>query len=400
MAAGARANPDLVPGVWLDITPKSAQVSIPDNVFLQGLAVDPSQPTTLYLGVCAFDLSKPVGLYKSTDAGSTWKRVGHLDEPLHVAVDPRDSKHLYAVDGVRGNTQGFWISNDGGETWTQPAGFVAASGSPVGTRDLYSLATEPGNFDHVLVSYHSPWAGGDNAGILESADGGLTWARRDPPAASAGGYGMAVFFLHLPQHTLGDSKTWLFTAQQGGFFRTTDGGATWAQVYGHPMTHGGNQIYCSKTGVLYSGGYQYPARSTDNGKTWTQVKTGLDYSWYMGVSGDGENIYVGNTGPDRPFFVSRETDGLTWTPYRGGAQKFATQPFEMAYDSANGILYSANWGGLYALKVDRADSVRKIAPAARRGARLVPGNRDIQVEDGSGRRHTLPGKRLPGVGTE
>jgi hypothetical protein len=43
---------------------------------------------------------------------------------------------------------------------------------------------------------------------------------------------------------------------------------------------------------------------------------------------------------------------MTWTPYNGGAQKFTDGPFEMAFDAANGILYSANWGnGILALKV-------------------------------------------------
>lgn len=397
MPPALRANPVLPPGTWVDITPKAAQVNTAENVFLQGMAIDPSNPSTLYLGVCAFDISKPVGLYKTTDGGSNWRRVGHLDEPVHVVVDPKNSNHLYAVDGVRGNTMGFWISNDGGETWTKPAGFTAATASPVGTQDLYSIATEPGDFNHILVSFHSPWSTGNNAGVLESLDGGLNWAVRNPPPGSAGGYGMAIFFLYFPQHNMGNDKTWLFTAQQGGFFRTVDGGVTWSQVYNNPMTHGGNQIYCSKTGVLYSGGYQYPARSTDNGLTWTQVKTGLDYSWYMGVSGDGEKIYVGGTGENRPFFVSPETDGLTWTQYQGGTQKFSTQPFEMFYDSTNGIMYSSNWGGLYALKVVKGgNAVRPGKPSILpRKAHVVRTRSGIEVESSTGLRYTLPGRWLP-----
>ncbi|MEO7424606.1 MAG: hypothetical protein ABI036_05420 [Fibrobacteria bacterium] len=395
-AAPARANPALTPGVWKNITPSSAQVDRDSNIFCQGMAIDPSHPSTLYLGICAFDVAKPVGLYKSIDAGSTWRRVGNLDEPVHVVVDPKNSNHLYCVDGVRGNTIGFWISNDGGETWTKPAGFLAATANPVGTQDLYSIATDPGDFNHVLVSFHSPWSGMNNAGVLESKDGGMSWMAHNPPAGSLGGYGMAIFFLDYPQHGMGDAKTWLFTAQAGGFFRTSDGGASWSQVFDKQMTHGGNQIYCSKTGVLYSGGYQYPARSTDNGLTWTQIKTGLDYSWYMGVSGDGVNLYIGNTGTHRPIFVSPESDGLTWTAYQGGAQTFDSEPFEMFYDSANGIMYSANWEGLYALKVISAgNAVLPRIPARQgRNPRLVPSRNGMQVEAASGARFTLPGRKV------
>lgn len=398
-ARPALARPTLAPGVWTDITPAAPKVDPAANVFCQGMALDPSNPDVIYLCVCAFDVAKPVGLYKSVDGGSTWARVGALDEPVHVAVDPKDPLHLYAVDGVRGNTLGFWVSRDGGKTWDKPAGFVQASADPVGTQDLYSLATEPGNFDHVLISYHSPWKTGNNAGVLESPDGGATWTARNPPAGSAGGYGMAVFFLDYPQYGFGNAKTWLFTAQQGGFFRTTDGGATWSQVYNLQMTHGGNQIYCSVDGVLYSGGYQYPARSLDGGKSWAQVKTGLDYSWYIGIIGDGKTLYTAGSGTDRPFFSSPESDGETWTAYRGGAQTFSTQPFEMAYDSTNGIVYSSSWGGLYAMKVPPPGSGIRVPGGAAARARkpgLLPWEGGVAATRGTPARYSLRGRRLPG----
>jgi hypothetical protein len=43
---------------------------------------------------------------------------------------------------------------------------------------------------------------------------------------------------------------------------------------------------------------------------------------------------------------------MRWTNYGGGAQKFTSGPFEMAFDAANGIMYSASWGeGVLALRV-------------------------------------------------
>ena len=214
---------------------------------------------------------------------------------------------------------------------------------------------------------------------------------------------MAVFFLDYPAYGIGDARTWLFTAQQGGFFRTTDAGASWSQVYDNPMTHGGNQIYCSRTGVLYSGGYQYPTRSTDGGKTWAQVKTGLDYSWYIGITGDGKTLYTAGTGEGRPFFVSPEADGENWAPYRKGAQTFsANQPFEMFCDTLNGIIYSANWGGLYALKTSPEDAaVRPRAlggPGTRNAeASLRPWRSGILARDRKGNLYSVPGRQVTGM---
>jgi hypothetical protein len=115
----------------------------------------------------------------------------------------------------------------------------------------------------------------------------------------------------------------------------------------------------------------------------------------MGVAGDGENIYVGNNGP-APMYVSPETDGTTWTKYRGGAQSFSSQPFEMHYDSANGIMYSANWDGLYALKVVKGgNAVRPARPSARNaGSRLVPASGELLIEAAPGKRYTLRGRRV------
>jgi hypothetical protein len=190
---------------------------------------------------------------------------------------------------------------------------------------------------------------------LESKDGGESWIAHDPPASLKGGYGMAVFFLFDPAKKIGNKDTWLFTAQEGGFFRTTDGGETWANVYKNSMTHGGNQLYRASDGTLYSGGYQFPARSTDNGANWEQLKSGLTYSWYMGIIGDGKNIYTGSTNKNQPFFVSPEADGKTWKAFN--SQTFSAAPFEMALDPVNRILYSASWEeGLLAVKLPEAAS--------------------------------------------
>jgi photosystem II stability/assembly factor-like uncharacterized protein len=349
LGARATAGPVLTPGVWANITPVAMTPT--NNVFCQGMAVDPANPSTLYLCVFAYTPSLG-GLYKTTNGGSNWAKVGQLDEPIHITVDPRNSNHLYCVDGVRGSTEGFWVSNDAGNTWTMPQGFQTTTNTAAGNSDLYSLAVDPTDFNHVLVSYHYPWKDTNNAGVLESKDGGTSWIVHQPPAGSLGGYGMDVFFLYNPATHQGDANTWLFTAQAGGFFRTTDAGANWTLVNPNQMTHGGDQLYRTSSGVLYAGGYQYPYRSTDNGVSWQQISNrGLPYSWYMGICGDGTNLFTSPSASGQPFYVSPENNGLAWTAYNGGAQTFSSEPFEMAYDSTNHIMYSASWGaGLLALR--------------------------------------------------
>ena len=362
------SGPDLVPGVWTDISPKGltfSKVTGDGTSFGQGLAMDPGNPDILYLGTANFD---PVndGVYKSLDAGSTWTRMGHLDEPLRVRVDPGNPLHLYAGDGVRGSSLGFWVSHDGGNSWAKPAGWTAtATSRKYFIDDVYDVAVDPRDFRHILVSSHSPWNfGGDpvaghSAGILESRDGGDSWTVHLPD--TGWGYGHNIWFLK-------DASTWLLGTQGDGYWKTSDAGGNWKQVTKMNMAHGGGQIYYAKTGVLYSGGWDGIMRSTDDGETWSQVGP---VRFCTAVYGDGNFLYAHQAyaGGDAPFFRSPESDGITWTAYAKGGI-WGNGPFEMVFDARRGILYSSNWAdGLLALKVEGANGIRGKSPGADRGAR-------------------------------
>jgi hypothetical protein len=287
------------------------------------------------------------GLFKSTNGGASWTLLPMLDGPLHVKVDPRNPQHLYAADDVRGNYIGFWISNDGGQTWTQPDGFKTAA-TAVDNNHAYYIDTDPTNFDHILLSFHGYWNGdGSQSGFLESTDGGMTWDIHPPAPGWMGGDGKAIFFLFNPALGLGDSHTFLCATQEGGHWRTTDGGATWTQATDVSTDHGGNQFYYTRSGVLYGGGTPGVIRSKDNGASWTVVSPG--YAAYLSVIGDGVNLYAGNHAGGS-FVTAEESDDTTWTDF--DSQMFKEGPFEMAFDSANGIIYSSNIsGGTWALKV-------------------------------------------------
>ena len=286
-----------------------------------------------------------------------------MDSPVEVRIDPADAQHLYVVQGVRGATQGFWVSHDGGNTWAQPPGFIAAA-KQIGTADVTTLTVDPSDFKHMLVGSHSWWKGLQNGGILETKDGGETFTLHQPVTSWAGG-SMGIQFLYDPCQGIGDSNTWLVSTDgPGAFWRTTDAGANWTHLDGSLNgLHGQASLYYAKTGVVYSGASQYPIRSKDNGVTWEKLST-LSYASYMGIMGDGNSIYTlkscacgGGALPspgagDQPYATSPETDGLTWTAYKGGAQKFGNGPLAMAFDPVNRIMYSANWQwGIWALKV-------------------------------------------------
>ncbi len=119
---------------------------------VNGIAVDPVTPTTVYVAM-------NFGLFKSTDGGLTFTFYRVIDSPFLTntfAIDPTTPSTVYA-----GSDGGFLKSTDGGLTWTYRA------------RGLI------GNVHTLVVSLSSPstlYAGTDN-GVLKSTDGGDSWTR-------------------------------------------------------------------------------------------------------------------------------------------------------------------------------------------------------------------------------
>jgi hypothetical protein len=156
------------------------------------LAVDPNHPNTIYAGTSSFalldqslprdrDEAQSRGILKSTDGGASWILLGSgiptgnegnaasffLGRNINtIIVDPADSNVLYLAAG-RGddpNFGGAFRSTDGGLNWTHGNGtfnmwvesLVLDTSSPPGARVLYAGAWEQG--------------------VLQSTDGGQSWA--------------------------------------------------------------------------------------------------------------------------------------------------------------------------------------------------------------------------------
>jgi len=357
--------PKLTPGVWTPINPAAVsfgqhgQGGRDQDVFTQGMTIDPCNPGTLYLAACTNPVTGNApavpGLYRSTNAGTTWTKLGPFDGPIHVRIDPKDHLHMYVVQGVRGATAGFWVSTDGGKTFKSPDGFTSKANNSVGgwTNDGYDVAGDPTDFNHVLMTFHSPFEFSSSSGVLESKDGGNTWIRHYPISSALAGAGWGIWFLYNPALGIGNSSTWLLGTQGGGYWRTTDAGTSWTKVTDHSMEHGGGQIYYSKSGVLYAGSTTHLMKSTDNGATWTYGGNPNKPNWgYIAIVGDGTHLYAASHDHTGEFQTSLDSDGITWTDY--STQISHGGSFEMAYDAANGIVYSANeFDGLLALKVPK-----------------------------------------------
>jgi photosystem II stability/assembly factor-like uncharacterized protein len=340
--------------VWTDISPSGVRFKGGGN-FTQGMTIDTCNPNTLYVAVVGFDLdAQPYnGLYRSRDGGTSWTRTGPMTNPIRVRVNPNNSNHIYAVDGVTGNTNGFWVTTDGGEHWEVPESFKALVNSQGIIYDSYHVETNPANFNHILITFHNGWSApkwGGNSGIIESKDAGQSWIVHNPPNTRwAGGYN--IFFLYDPERGIGDERTWLFGTQAEGYWRTEDAGESWTQVSTVDMDHGGGSIYYGSDNTLYVSGAPHVLRSKDNGKTFEPL-TPTSFSYFLTIIGDGTRLYTANHHGGRMRSALESTD-TAWSDLGGDDPWFTSAgPFEMQFDKTNRIMYSAHTGaGVFARKI-------------------------------------------------
>jgi photosystem II stability/assembly factor-like uncharacterized protein len=135
---------------------------------LTSLAIDPTDATHLYAATW------PDGLKKSTDAGVSWAQISMNQVYLFLlALDPSNPNTLYAVSDNWDYTV-LMKSTDGGVNWSQPN-----DGFPWGW--ISTLSVDPSNPDIL-------YAGLSDGPVYKSTDGGATWQLSFNPGFKEGFY--------------------------------------------------------------------------------------------------------------------------------------------------------------------------------------------------------------------
>ncbi len=202
------------------------------------VAVAESNPDVVYIGMGETELRGNIlegdGIYKSVDAGKTWKQIGLKDSRAiaHIRVHPADPDLVYVAalghPYGRNEERGIFRSTDGGSTWKRVLFRDDHSGA-------VDLCMDPNNpqvlFAAIWDVYRTPWllsSGGPGSGLFKSTDGGETWTEitRNPglPKGVVGKIGVSV--------SGADSRRVyaLIEADDGGLFQSNDAGASWSRV--------------------------------------------------------------------------------------------------------------------------------------------------------------------------
>jgi len=181
--------------------------------------MDPHSPQTLYVAANDY-IDDGYALLRSSDGGMSWTTLWNSGaSALNVLViDPANSAHLYA--GLFASSQpdpaGLYQSVDGGATWTD-AGLTNMS--------VTALAIDPSN-SKTLYAATAPTPGMSGAPtVFKSTDGGSTWSAVTHGLDRLVQIGASVAALVVdPSH-----EGTVYAASGAGIYRTTNGGAAWAE---------------------------------------------------------------------------------------------------------------------------------------------------------------------------
>jgi photosystem II stability/assembly factor-like uncharacterized protein len=135
------------------------------EVYALSLAVDPTDAGVLYLGTGGW-VGQGYGVYKSTDGGESWLAAnqGMLDYRISaLALDPTQPQTVYAG----GDNGELFKSTDGGQTWRDLTESLQIQ-QYLNVRNIRAIVVDPAAPETVYLL-------GDFVGVMISNDGGLKW---------------------------------------------------------------------------------------------------------------------------------------------------------------------------------------------------------------------------------
>jgi photosystem II stability/assembly factor-like uncharacterized protein len=260
---------------WMHLGLRDGQ-QIPD------LAVDPKNPNRVFAAVLGHPYGANVerGVYRSIDGGETWQQVLFKDEntgAYSIAIDPSQPQTVYATlwqdrhgpwedkNQYQGPNGGLFKSTDGGTTWRK-----LTNGLPEKTAQVIvtiSSANPKRLFATVSARTDTGGKGAPGSGLYRSDDAGESWARiTDDPRPQG-----SIADNDLP--TMRPHPTNPDIVYMSGIMamKSVDGGKTWAPVRGAPGGDDYQNVWINPANpdIIAYAADQGATITLNGGKTWS-----------------------------------------------------------------------------------------------------------------------------------
>ncbi|MEW5844096.1 MAG: glycosyl hydrolase [Bacteroidota bacterium] len=298
-------------GLWKTINSGTTWTPLADSVqaYAMGcVVIDPTNSNVVWLGTGENNHQRALGwgtgVYKSEDGGQNWKFMGLKDSRQigDIVVDPKNPNTVYvAAEGSvwgPGGDRGLYKTTDGGKTWNKVLNISENTGvnnvvmDPRDSNLLYATSEQRRRHTYTKIG------GGPETAVYKTTDGGATWEKimKGLPKSDMGGTGIAI-------SPVNPDVVYLIVeaAEGGGFFRSTNRGATWEKMSDH-FAQGQyyNEIYCDPKDVNKVYSVETVTQVTeDGGKTWKPFGNNQrhvdDHALWIDPK-DTEHILIGGDG--------------------------------------------------------------------------------------------------------
>ncbi|HEX5000391.1 MAG TPA: M36 family metallopeptidase [Terriglobia bacterium] len=360
------------------------------DLSIVAMAISPSNPSIILVATDARYV------YKSVDGASNWVRSDSgIDTSVvrivSMAFDPSNSSIVYAV----GNS--IFKSVDGGSNWikkTPSTGtFVAVDPKTPATvyvsapslfyKSLDGFATLPGSVDGgptgaLVIDPGQPsviYGAKENAGVVKSVDGGLTWISINVGFAGpfAGPQIGAIAIDPSATATLYAGISSGMGVQGRGIYKTLNGGSNWiainsglggAVVNALGIVPATSTLYCGTDGNRIF-------RSLNQGADWVGLGSTLPMGSVTALAFDPVNSSVLYAGTDASGVFKSIDGGINWASSSGGGSGGGasiqridvsrSNPLTLFQAASSKGIYKSSDGGMTWTQVFSAKAIAALA---------------------------------------
>ena len=308
-------------------------LGLADGQQIPALVVDPHDARRVLVAVLGhpYGPNTERGVFRSTDGGETWERVLYTDEntgAVDVAFDPANPQTVFAVlwaarqapweigsSWTLSGNNGLYKSTDGGTTWRRITAGLPAAEDKLGRIGLGTSASEPRRMYAVLGA-------AEGGGVYRSDDGGEHWrlVNADPRLWGRDGdfNEVKVDPKNADVVYVANIVTW----------KSSDGGRTFTAFRGAPGGDDYHRLWINPDdpNIILLAGDQGAVVTVNGGATWSSWYNQPTAQFYH-VSTDNQfpyRVYGGQQESGSAGIVSRGNDGqITFREWRPvGAEEY------------------------------------------------------------------------------
>jgi photosystem II stability/assembly factor-like uncharacterized protein len=308
-------------------------VGLKDSRQIGRLVVHPKDANIAFVAALGHEFGPNAerGVFRTLDGGKTWEKVLHRDDKtgaIDIAFDPTNSHILFAAmwqvirtpwgmtDGGPGS--GLYKSTDGGSTWKRLEG----NGLPKATLGRIGVSVSGGDGNRVYALIEA-----EEGGLYRSDDAGEKWTRIN---SDRNLYQRAWYYIHVFADPKNVDTVYILNVRS---YRSIDGGKSFQQL--HPP-HGDNHgLWIDPTNPqrMILGNDGGATISVDGANTWTRQDSQPTAQIYH-VAADNAfpyRIYGDQQDNSSVGIMSRSDAGVIgrwdWYPVGGGESGyFAPDP--------------------------------------------------------------------------